>query len=226
MTTRQEFYNALKSCFPNENKIESIIPFLSYSGYPEKVTAQFVVYEDWWMRNPKIVLSKISAILGENERVFARKTKVRRIDKAVCKAFLETNHINGSTKEKYKLGLFLGEELVAVATFSSQKNLDVGRSAELIRFCSKNNVTVVGGLDKLLKFYIREFSPNQIMTYIDIDWGTGNGFLKLGFEFHSQREALSFFVDVQTGKRFRKQNLENNLLQIKNSGSVKLELFV
>ncbi len=128
MNSKQEFYSVLKDRFPEEQNLENKIPFFVYSNYPDKATKQFVVYEDWWIKNPEIVISKVSAILGQNERIFARKTKVKRIIKKESDAFLKANHIYGTTKGKYQLGLFLENELVAVATFSSQKNLDVGRS--------------------------------------------------------------------------------------------------
>jgi len=226
MGSKEAFYNWLKNNFPEEKKIENKIPFLNYENYSNNSVTGFVVYEDWWISSPQIVLSKVGAILGMNERIFARKTKVKRIDINECNSFLDANHIYGATMAKHKIGLFLGNELIAVATFSSQKNLNVGRSVELIRFCSKNNTTIVGGLDKLLKFYVNEFSPNHIMTYIDKDWGSGKGFLKLGFKQHSDRESITYYVNMRTGKRYRKQNKEESLLKVKNKGSLKIELFV
>ncbi len=220
MNSQEAFYKTIKKHFPKEENLEQIIPFYAFCS--KRPSANFVVYEDWWVRNPKIVISKIGAILGCNNRVFARKTTVKRINKEECNTFLKTNHIYGATKAKHKIGLFLEDELFAVATFSSQRNFSFGRSTELIRFCSKNNTTIVGGLDKLLKFYIREFSPNHIMTYIDKDWGNGQGFLKLGFKIESEKEALTYFVNTETGERFKTQNKENSLLKILNKGSLKL----
>ena len=226
MSTEQEFYKALKSHFPNEKELETKIPFYSYSLYEKEPLQPFVIYEDWWVRKPQIVLSKAAAILGQSTRIFARKTSVRRINIEEADSFLNQNHIYGTTKAKHKLGLYSEGELVAVATFSTQRNMEVGRSTELIRFCSKNETTIVGGLDKLIKHYIKEFSPNHIMTYIDKDWGNGNSFLKLGFNFHSERTPIFYYVNPITGERFRSPTAHKKNLKVKNRGSLKIDFFV
>lgn len=219
-----QFYDALEKALGIS--CDSVIEFVPYEKYNKCiVTQKFKIYEDWWGAKPAVVISKVQSIIGVSERIFARKTKVLKIDKPTCDAFLDENHIYGTTKAKHKIGLFYLSELVAVATFSAQRNLDVGRSAELIRFCSKNGTTIVGGLDKLIKFYIKTYMPNHIMTYIDKDWGSGKSFLNLGFNFTAEREAIYYCINLTTGKRIVKgENTIDCELGIKNGGSLKFEM--
>jgi hypothetical protein len=169
--------------------------FVPYSLYETfKRDDRFHIFEDWWVRKPDIVLSKVISYLGLSDRIYGRECSVKNIDKPRADAFLKQNHILGSTNSKVKLGIFFRGELVSLATFAAQRHFRNGnRSVELLRFCHKNNLTVVGGIDKLLKSYTRSYQPDEIMTYIDLDWGSGDSFIKLGFEKKKLR-VLYFFV--------------------------------
>lgn len=147
-----------------------------------------------------------SAIQGESNersgrsdirRIFARKTTVRRMQSPVAMQFLDEHHLWGATKAKHNYGLFTvnnnkkqnkdlnKEELVAVATFSSRRKIvrsgKPHQSHELLRFCSKRDSNVVGGISKLIKAFVREKKPDDIVTVVDRDWGDGSGWYSLGF---------------------------------------------
>jgi len=77
------------------------------------------------------------------------------------------------------------EELVAVATFSNRRKIHrcdrIFQSYELLRFCSQKDTTVVGGISKLIKAFIRDKKPDDIVTVVDRDWGDGSGWHSVGF---------------------------------------------
>ena len=212
-----------------ERSFEKFI-FLPYEKYSAEIIYldKFIVYEDWWQRKPEIVKSKIKSILQISGRIYGRLCKVRKITKPEADLFLNENHILGSTNSKIKYGLFYGDELVSVATFAAQRQFrDGSRSAELLRICSKNNLTIVGGQDKLLKAYIREYQPDTIMSYIDLAWGKGDAFLKIGFEIKDKLASVRYFVNMNTGERINEKyfnDFENmsKYVSVKNSGSLKM----
>ena len=207
------------------------------------------LWEDVWQRNPEIVKSRLLASLGHSQRVPARLTQARRLDKATLDAFLTINHLQASTKAKLKYGLFLPEKhfskiknseriniihqasgiaselLVAVASFSGLKTYwreqKPCRSAELIRFCNLLNCTVVGGLDKLLKAFIEEIEPDDLMTYADRDWSDGRSYQQLGFDLVDQTSPQAFWVDSQTFNRHKQPNADGHFKQIYNAGNFK-----
>ena len=232
------------------------------------------LWEDVWRRNPEIVQSRLLASLGHSQRVPARLTQARRIDKATLDAFLNANHLQGSTNAKLKYGLFLPEKhfakikplyltnqqskiillqqspitnyqssitqsqitqsqitnlkpeiLVAVASFSGLKtywrNEKPCRSAELIRVCNLLNCTVVGGLDKLLKTFIKEINPDDLMTYADRDWSDGHSYQRLGFELIEQTPPQLFWIDPQTFERHKQPNANGHFVEIYNAGNLK-----
>lgn len=204
-----------------------------------------ILWEDLWKNNVEIVKSRLKSILGISMRIPARLTYSIRIDKATASEFLTKNHLQGSVLSKYRFGLYLPVKyfrvlssdfqvnditkdlLVAVATFSYARifNQDEKpfRSCELIRFANLLNTTVVGGMDKLLNTFIKEIKPDDIMTYIDLEWSDGASYSRLGFEEISEKPPISFWLDTQTNERFPMRNYvsSDSIIKICNAGSRK-----
>jgi hypothetical protein len=207
-----------------------------------------LIWEDYWIRSKEIVKSRLNAMVGISQKIPGRLTSARRIDKKTATLFLEENHLNGSVNAKLKYGLFLpkryfrvldkdfeymdvsGELLVAVATFSYprifQKEGKPFKSFELIRFGSLMHTNVVGGLDKLLHAFIYERKPDDIMTYADLEWSDGAGYMKLGFENRGATPPQAFYLNSETltrsSKRLNAENVsESSGVEIFNMGSVK-----
>lgn len=150
--------------------------------------------------------------------IFARNCSVRRIDKTSAGAFLNANHRLGDTSCRYRYGLFVerstgkGElslapgALVAVSEFSNARRwLKEGKkisSYEWIRYASLAGVRVVGGMGKMLKAFIEEVHPDDIMTYADISWPDGGrAYERLGFSDEGLVERPGF-----TCRKFRLKN--------------------
>lgn len=170
-------------------------------GFAPRRPASLVhLWEDQWSEHSEIVRSRLLAKLGKSARVMARKTVARRIDSVTLDAFLLDNHLWGTTKARYRYGLFdQGDALVAVASFSPRWNVrrhggDPRASHELIRYCSRRGETVVGGITKLMAAFRRDASPDEIVTVIDRDWGEGGGWASLGFRPLKQLPPVSFYI--------------------------------
>ena len=201
------------------------------------------IWEDVWQSKQEIVKSRILSLLGKSETIPARLTQIRRIDKPILDNFLSVNHLQGTVAAKLKYGLLLpkryfrvidtnitpslhhfDELLVAVASFSNAKKImrdgQEFRSYELIRFANLKGFTVVGGLNKLLKNFIREQNPDDIMTYADSDWSDGSNYEKIGFKRIEQTPPLAFELDNQTFTR-KTEILNTGEASIYNSGNWK-----
>lgn len=149
------------------------------------------LHEDIWHKKMPIVKSRLLNRLKPSSvtRLFGRKTVARRLEAGTALRFLESNHMWGATKARYYYGLHdRNGLLVAVATFSSKRKLQVGkhesRSFELIRFCNAMNFAVVGGISKLIRAFINDQKKpvDYIATVVDRDWGAGDGWGSVGFE--------------------------------------------
>ncbi|WP_421828236.1 hypothetical protein [Larkinella sp.] len=212
------------------------------------------LWEDVWRQRPTIVLSRLRALVGLSERIPARLTQVRRIDKPTAGRFLQENHLQVVTNAKYKYGLFLParyyrvlsadfplqpanatELLVAVATFSHPRSITrngiAHRSVELVRFANHLNCTVVGGLDKLLKAFVTDVRPDDIMTYADRDWSNGRSYEKLGFSrleltepnhfWVSPGECIRHYPSQLPGGLTENEMADSGYIPVYNAGSIK-----
>lgn len=205
------------------------------------------LWDDVARSKPDVVASRLRALAGDSVRIPARLTQARRIDKPTILAFLEQNHLQVAIAAKYKYGLWLpnryfrvlppeflaaqpsnaGELLVAVATFSHPRSIprdgQLSRSYELVRFANRLGCTVVGGLDKLLKAFVTEQQPDDIMTYADRDWSDGRSYERLGFERIGETEPQQFWVDPTTYSRRYLHQVEDSsgMIPVWNAGSIK-----
>ncbi|MGN1215903.1 MAG: hypothetical protein ACI4TJ_06625 [Candidatus Cryptobacteroides sp.] len=145
-------------------------------------------------------------------RIFARNCEVRRISRGTAGKFLRRNHRLGDTRCRYLYGLFIARTgrdgfpvgtLVAVAGFSSARKWTKGtatvRSCEWVRYASLKGTGINGGMGKLLKAFIDEVHPDDVMSYADAAWSSGDVYRKLGF----REEEPKLFPDGSRSLKFR-----------------------
>lgn len=189
------------------NKAVSKMPHLPY---------RFYFIEALWYQRLEASQSRLCSILGITQRIHARQCGIARVSKPVAQQFVNTNHTMGYANCYYHFGLFLKEELVAIACFSKgrqMRRLEEGKkSYELIRFCSKNDFTVVGGLSKLIRHFENFQSPGDIMTYVDISWGEPHAYYALGFILDSITPPISCSLNIDP----------NTTIEYWNKGNYKL----
>lgn len=196
----------------------------------KKNPTHYFIWEDYWLKSSDIVFSRLSSLIGKTHCIQARDTSVVEIDSLAAKRFLQKNHLNNYVKGKFRYGLVYRYQLVALATFSKScpihRDGKVYLSHELIRFCNLRYTTVVGGLSKLLSAFVENKNPDDIMTYLDLDWSDGKGYKEIGFNEVETRDSLAFFLDRTTNERVLKNRTpeEKGLLKVYNSGSKKLIL--
>jgi hypothetical protein len=177
------------------------------------------VYEDVWNYKRDIVKSRILNLLKKSNVIYARKCEIKELKFQEVKEFLIHNHIQGYCVSKINFGLFYENELVSVMTFGKlRKNLGnktVDDKYELLRFCNKLNFTVVGGADKLFKYFKCKYLPKEVISYADRSWTMNNGnslYDKLGFKIDSETKPnYSYIVDgIRLNRyKFRKDVLVN-----------------
>ena len=216
--------------FPDANLSVNVSKCQVIINYRSLKTAFWL--DNWYHKND-ILLSIIASILGKNKTIFARNCQVKKVDKAIAEAFLNENHLLGYLNAYYKYALFFDNEILAIATFSKGRKMNrlssEKRGFELISFCCKKNISVTGGLSKLLKAFVIDLQPGDIMTYVDKDWSEGKAYLKIGFKLHSETPPQSFLFNTKSLAKQKVSNdfeLENkqdkDTILVKNSGNLKL----
>lgn len=167
------------------------------------------IFEDEILNTPNLVESRLKSILNLNkEIIYARNCKIEEIDSNTCNNFLAKNHLQGKSGAAKRYGLFKNNKLISVMTFGNLR-INMGSKTkedhwELIRFCTKRNISVVGGASKLLKYFIKNESPKKIISYCDARWSNGNFYSKLGFELKDwSRPNYFYFKDLLRENRFK-----------------------
>lgn len=177
------------------------------------------LWEDIWLSRPEQVLSRICSMLGINQKIHGRKTKADSISQQAADEFLNQYHLQGSAKARHKYALFAEGKIVAVATFSARRKMTRKEQAgytsvELIRFATLDGFTVQGGMSKLIRHMIELIRPNDVMTYADLDWSYGKGYLKLGFKLDSQLPPSVIYLDRHTNLRYFLHRLPEAMIPV------------
>lgn len=160
------------------------------------------IFEDEWINKQDIIKSRIKNVLGKTERIiYSRNCDVEEINYKTVEEFLNNNHLQGTVVSNYNYGLVDNGELVALMTFGSlRKNLGNKRKDgeyELLRFCNKTNTVVVGSASKLLKTFISQHHPKDIISYADRRWTPSfkdNLYTKIGFKLDSVTRPNYFYI--------------------------------
>ena len=139
-----------------------------------------------------------------NKKIFARKCEIKIVDKKTSTIFLNENHLQGNSIDKYRFGLYFKNVLVGLMTFGKKRKVlgngtSLNQEYELVRFCNKLNFNIVGGFSKLLKHFIKNYHPSMIETYSDIRWSGVNPentvYFKNGFTFQHQTPPNYWYIN-------------------------------
>lgn len=145
-------------------------------------------------------------------KVNARDTFVKEIDSEISQKFVSENHRMGSAspgKRFVSYGLFLGEELLAVAQFCNPRTSGMQKqyTRELLRLAFKDGVRVRGGSSKLIGFFIKDKSPVDFFTYQDTSGELTDVYEKSGMTLVSKKNPTKKVL-VRNGISF--SEAENN----------------
>lgn len=188
-------------------------------------------WDDWDKILNNFILPKI--------KIGARKTEIRYInDVNIIEAFLGENYVE-STSGYIKLsddttkgnvvylGLYFEGYLVQIMSFVKYDE----NTYVLDLLCSKQNCQVLGGTNRLFKFFIKKYKPDRVVSYCDFSKFYGSVFLNLGFvpventippykNWSFYRRANNLSGRLSDFRQYSKQHITDDELQ--NSGCLSL----
>lgn len=166
------------------------------------------IFEDEWLQHRDIVKSMLKSVFGITEhKIIARNCVVKITSPKEAKAFLYKNDIKGKCKAKFHYGLYYEEKLVLLMCFVQTKQQNC---YELIRLCNKIDTTTIDGAKKIIKKFISDINPNEIITHVDKRWQVGKLFEELGFIHICDKKPSYFYVHNQKREnsfKYRKSEL-------------------
>lgn len=204
------------------------------------------IWEDDWLYKSDIVKSMIRNKLGLSNKIMARKCIIKEVNSKDARIFLDKNHLQGHIKSSIRIGLYYNDQLVSLMTFGKTRvplnSKQTEGEYELYRFCNIQNSLIVGGMSKLLNYFIKKYNPKKIITFVDRSHSIGTSYKNVGFKFlYNTSPGYYWIVDGIRSYRYnwRKDKLvkmgydktksENQIMKelgynkIYNAGNIKLE---
>ena len=206
-----------------------LIPYDHYtklSNYIE-LGKKVYVFEDLWRSHEEIVASKFSWFAKMHDKIDARNCTAIKVSETDATVFLNRFHLMNYAKSTYHYALIFEKQICAIASFShgrKMNRLPEGKLGyELVRFATLPNLSITGGMSKLISKFAEEVKPGDIMTYIDPLTGETKGLKKIGFKEIETTKPVQLYVDILTHQRLHKINKETkNAIEFLTLGNSKL----
>ena len=162
-------------------------------------------------KRPDVVKSMILNKLGLSTKIHARKCSVEKISSSYN--FFNNNHFHGFVSSNINYALVYNGSVVCVLSLKDRKT-----HYEIMRFANLINICVVGGFQKLISAFTKEFKPVTIFTYVDRSFTTR--------ESCYSKSGMNLVGVTAPGYRYWKSNILYNRISFqKHKLSNKLENF-
>ena len=154
-------------------------------------------------------INKIAQLVLPRQILYARKCEVRdQVSKDDCRDFLNNCHTQGSCRgQSVRLGLYYNNELVQIMTFGAPR-YNKKYNWELLRLCTLPNYCIVGGAEKLFRYFLDHYHPSSIVGYCDRSKFRGDVYPRLGFQLVRERKPDIYWINLKTGERITDKLLE------------------
>ena len=171
----------------------------------------FTIFENDWLERKEQVQAFILGTLGINQtQVYARNGVVAEVDHYTARCFIDKYHWQGSPSSiTHAFGFFQNDVLLQVITFGHHHRQNAKKDNLLLnRFCNKAGTKVVGGASRIFQYALEKLPKDDIITYADLRYASGEVYLKMGFKL--DRELMPDYHYFKGQKLFSKQSLKKN----------------
>jgi len=112
-------------------------------------------------------------------RYYARSCTVKEVPIDLAQAFLEENHIQGQVRCNFRVGLFYGDTLLGLQCYQAPTKAKL--HWVLARTSFKKGTQVIGGISRMLLYFVKCCNPNKIIDYTDLRLFDAHGHYAMGF---------------------------------------------
>lgn len=180
---------------------------IKYNLCEKKGIRLIQIFEDEWLTKKEFIKKSILHKIGKSQnKIYARKCKIKIVPKQDKKIFLNLNHIQGNCNSSINIGLYHDGILVAIMAFIKEKDHFL-----LNRYTTSCHV--VGGFSKLLKNFEKRYNNPKIITFADLRWSNGNLYNKTGFKIDKIIPPDYFWI--KGNNRFHKFNFRHSRMKKK-----------
>ena len=167
------------------------------------------IFEDEWISKKDICKSIIGSYLNlTTSKISARKCSIQEISNKEIRSFLETNHLQGYVNASKNIVLIYNDEIVAGMTFGKPRyNKQI--EWELLRLVTKCDTHIIGGTQKLWRYFQKTYQPQSVVSYCDRRWFTGKIYETLGFTKKVNAKPTYWYTDYDM--RFHRSKFTKKL---------------
>lgn len=149
------------------------------------------IFEDEWVDKKEFVKSLIEEVMNKMPNVISADdctcTKIS-LDKYTN--FVNDNSIENNDSIDITYGLYYSNELVSVIGIQNIGN----KVYKIILYCSKLHYSVNGDLQKMLNWFINEYSPTKIIAEVNKRFYDGSEYADCGFSHVVDTQPLAFYT--------------------------------
>lgn len=182
--------------------IKKVAPKEPYYHYNKTIKAKEYGYKcvciwDW------DDINKIFDLLINKNVFYGRNLKIKEVSKNETDAFLNQYHLQNTCKnQEIRLGLYTkNNELIQLMTFGRPR-YNKNYEYELLRLCTKAGNVVVGGAERLFKYFIKKYNPNSIISYCDNSKFSGDVYKRLNMTLKTFGKPVKHWYNPKTHKHF------------------------
>lgn len=137
------------------------------------------IWEHDWQDKKELIKNIIKSALIKQPNINCSLTEIKVITNLkIINNFYAKNSIHGTVKSvNITLALKYNNEYVLIITLKPVLNLI--KTYEIVKIATSLNV--VGGIEKILTYFISNYKPENIIGYSDQQYSKGLGYKKLGF---------------------------------------------
>jgi len=169
----------------------------------------YTIFESDDIDKVKLFLKKK---LTSVDKIFARNCELRKISASESRTFHEKYHLAGFSGGSVHIGLYLENSLVMSGIFGKSRFRK--DEWECIRMTS-SEIRVVGGVSKIFKYFIENYSPKRLVTFSDLRFGEGECYIHCGMTREKDTSPNYWYfnrnLELYSRMNFQKHKLKEKL---------------
>lgn len=174
------------------------------------------IFDTEWQYQTRIVKSiLLNRLKVSTKKIYGRKCRIESLDNRTTASFLNKYHLQGTTGSSIKYGLYYGDRLLSIMTFSKSR-YSKKHNYEIVRYSVDSDFNVIGGAEKLFNHFIKNnLKENEsVISYCDNRYFTGEVYKRMKFDFsHNSSPNYHYIKNDKLYSRilFQKHKLHNIL---------------
>jgi len=205
-----KFFLEFNGCFYHSDYFPKITPsyHLRKTQQCQKQFGAHLIHifdHEWKLKRDQVKSFLKAKLSNDFQKLRASKGEIREIARIEANAFLDKIHLQGGTHRSFlHLGLYFGDQLTSVMSFSQPHRQNMDRRPHLARFATLPGIKVHGGLSKLSQH--AHTIIGEFVTFIHYRLSDGAAYVNAGYAIDKMIRPDYFYYNIKTSAVVSKQS--------------------